>query len=128
MVVMSLQRHSRLSSSSFFLSNLMMQSCIMFSVNIFSLNSSPMKRMLPRYRRFAFASCRIQPKKKNYEKKKIVNKIRLQILIWFYPLMQIFHTMKQPSLFSSAHLHTPLVHGIHFSSLFVDFRCILAST
>ena len=58
MVVMSRQRHSRLSSSSFFFSSLMMQSCIMFSVNIFNLNNSPMKRMLPKYRRLALRSCK----------------------------------------------------------------------
>ncbi|TNN39035.1 hypothetical protein EYF80_050784 [Liparis tanakae] len=52
MVDSSLQRHSR-DSASWFLSSFTMQSCMMTSVSIFSLNSSPMNLMLPSDRRRA---------------------------------------------------------------------------
>lgn len=57
MVVRSLQRHSKLSPSWFF-SSLTMQSCMMGSVNILSLNSSPMNLIFPveRLRALSFAS------------------------------------------------------------------------
>lgn len=58
MVDNSLHRHSK-DSSSWFLSNFTMQSCIMTSVSIFSLNSSPINLILPSERLLALslASC-----------------------------------------------------------------------
>lgn len=57
MVVSSLHRHSR-DSSSWCLSSLTTQSCMMASVSILSLNSSPMNLMLPmeRLRALSLAS------------------------------------------------------------------------
>lgn len=54
MVVSSLHRHSK-DSSSWFFSSLTTQSCIMASVNILSLKSSPMNLMLPMERRRALS-------------------------------------------------------------------------
>lgn len=58
MVDNSLHRHSK-DSSSWFLSNFTMQSCIMTSVSILSLNSSPINLILPSERLLALslASC-----------------------------------------------------------------------
>lgn len=54
MVDSSLQRHSR-DSSSWFFSSFTTQSCMMASVSIFSLNSSPMNLMFPSERRRALS-------------------------------------------------------------------------
>lgn len=54
MVVSSRHKHSS-DSSSWFLSSFTTQSCMMASVNIFSLKSSPMNLMLPRERRRALS-------------------------------------------------------------------------
>lgn len=54
MVDNSLHRHSR-DSSSWFLSSFTMQSCMMTSVSILSLNSSPMNLMLPSERLLALS-------------------------------------------------------------------------
>ena len=54
MVVSSLHRHSK-DSSSWFFSSLTTQSCMMASVNILSLKSSPMNLMLPMERRRALS-------------------------------------------------------------------------
>lgn len=58
MVDNSLQRHSR-DSSSWFFSSFTMQSCMMTSVSILSLNSSPMNLILPseRLRALSLESC-----------------------------------------------------------------------
>ena len=54
MVVSRRQRHSR-DSSSWFLSSLTTQSCMIASVNIFSLNSSPINLIFPNERRRAMS-------------------------------------------------------------------------
>lgn len=54
MVVSRRQRHSR-DSSSWFLSSLTTQSCIIASVNIFSLNNSPINLIFPKERRRAMS-------------------------------------------------------------------------
>lgn len=53
-VVRRRQRHSR-DSSSWFLSSLTTQSCIIASVNIFNLNNSPINLIFPKERRLAMS-------------------------------------------------------------------------